>query len=59
MEQYTVQDAARLTNRTVGRIRQICREHGIGKCHGGRFRALTKPELKRIAKIIAERGWSK
>ncbi len=48
----TVTDVARRLNRTTGRIRQICIQHGIGTLVGGRVRVFTPREVDKIALIV-------
>lgn len=52
----TVKDASERFDRTTGRIRQICIEHGIGKVIRDRIRLLTEQDVQKIGRIIEETG---
>ena len=52
-EIYTVSSVAAMMRRTPGRIRQICRAHGIGYLLQSDIRILTPQDVQKIREIIA------
>ncbi len=52
----SVQEAARITGKTTGRIRQICIALELGEMFHSRLRLLSKRELKQIEKYLADNG---
>jgi hypothetical protein len=49
---HTVTEIAKRFDRTPGRIRQICREHGIGYLIQSDLRLLDDSDVKKIKAII-------
>ena len=50
----TTTQAAEQLNRSPGRIRQICCDHGIGEQRAGSVRLLTPADMRRLVALLAE-----
>lgn len=56
MTHYTTLTAAKKLGCHPETVKRHCRDHGIGEMVSDRLRLLSESDIKRLAKLVKERG---